>query len=80
MLFAVTTDREREELVRLVAYLMSGEGTEAEQEAALRALETRVQHPRVSGLIFWPSREGFDRELTPEEVVDQALSYRAIEL
>lgn len=80
MLCVVTTDDERAELVRLVSYLMSAEGTEAEQDAALEAVESRVLHPRVSSLIFWPDREGFDRELSPEEVVDTALAYRAIEL
>lgn len=80
MLSDVTTADEREDLVRLVEYLMSGEGSEEEQSAALKALESRVLHPRVSGLIFWPDSEGFDRELTPGEVVDAALAYRPIEL
>ena len=80
MLSDVTATDEREELVRLVEYLMSGEGTEEEQNAALKALESRVLHPRVSALIFWPDHEGFDRELTPDEVVDAALAYRPIEL
>jgi hypothetical protein len=71
---------EREEPVRLVTYLMSAVGTEEEQDAALKELEARVHHPRVSALIFWPSQEGFDRELTPDEVVDVALAYRPIEL
>lgn len=80
MLSVVTTGDERAELVRWVTFLMSAEGTEQEQDAALKALESRVLHPRVSDLIFWPSQEGFDRELTAEEVVDLALAYQAIEL
>jgi len=79
MLFVVVTDDGRQELVRIVTYLMSGEGTEEDQDAALKALESRVLHPRVSSLIFWPSHEGFDRELTPDEVVNIALAYRPIE-
>ena len=71
---------ERAELLRLVTHLMSSEGTEAKQESALRELESRVPHPRVSSLIVWPEHEGFDRELTPDEVVDIALAYRPIEL
>ncbi len=59
---------------------MSAEGTESEQDAALREFEARVPHPPVSSLIFWPNHEGFDRELTPDEVVDLALAYRQIEL
>jgi alkylhydroperoxidase family enzyme len=76
----MTTSDEREELVRLVTSLMSAEGTEEEQNAALRGVEARVLHPRVSNLIFWPTHEGFDRDLTPVEVVDAALAYRPIEL
>lgn len=71
---------ERAELLRLVTHLMSAEGTEEGQETALRELESRVPHPRVSSLIFWPEHEGYDRELTPDEVVDIALAYRPIEL
>ncbi len=76
----MTTAGEREELVHRVTYLMSAEGTDEEQNAALHEVEARVLHPRVSNLIFWPSREGFDRDLTPVEVVDAALAYRPIEL
>lgn len=76
----MASDNQRDELVRLVTYLMSGHGTEEEQDAALKELEIRVLHPRVSALIFWPDSEGFDRELTPDEVVDIALGYRPIEL
>ena len=71
---------QRSELLRLVTYLMSGDGTESEQDEALRALESHVPHPRVSELIFWPQHAGFDRELTPDEVVDVCLAYRPIEL
>jgi len=76
----MSIDDEREELVRLVTFLMSAEGTEEDQDDALKELEGRVLHPRVSALIFWPREEGFDRELTPGEVVDVALAYRPIEL
>jgi hypothetical protein len=71
---------DRSELVRLVTYLMAGDGTDEEQDAALRAVESQVLHPRVSDLIFWPGHEGFDRELTPAEVVEIALAYRPIPL
>jgi hypothetical protein len=74
------SSEERAELVRLVELLMSGQGTEEEQAEALRDLEGRVLHPRVSALIFWPKHEGFDHELTAQEVVDAALAYRPIEL
>lgn len=71
---------EHEQLVRLVSFLMSGDGTEADQDAALSELEARLPHPRVSGLIYWPSHEGFNRALTAAEVVEEAMKYRPIEL
>jgi hypothetical protein len=39
----------------------------------------KVPHPRASDLIFYWDTE-FDHQPTPEEIVDRALSYRAIEL
>lgn len=77
---AQISSEERAELVRLVEFLMSGQGTEEEQADALRDLDGRIMHPRVSDLIFWPQKEGFDHELTAQEVVDAALAYRPIEL
>ena len=76
----MSTADDGEELVGLVTYLMSAVGTEEEQDAALQELEACVLHPRVSDLIFWPRHEGFDHEVTPDEVVDAALAYRPIEL
>lgn len=76
----MATGDERAELVRLVTYLSTGEGTEAEQDAALVELKARVPHPRVSDLIFWPDSLGYDRELSPDEIVDAALAHKPIEL
>lgn len=70
----------RAELVSLVEFLMSGRCTTDEQDLAVRHLASRVPYPRVTDLVFWPQSEGFDRELTAEEVVDAALAYRPIEL
>jgi hypothetical protein len=54
----MSSSADRAELVQLVTFLMSADGTEAEQDAALRELEARVLHPRLSSLIFWPKAEG----------------------
>lgn len=74
----MTGDRAR--LVELVRKLMVGRYS-SEEEAArdMAELEAGVLHPRVSDLIFYWQSE-FDHEPTAEEVVDRALSYRAIEL
>lgn len=71
---------ERDELVGLVRLIQAGDGSEAEIDAALGLLARRVPHPRVSGLIFWPRHEGFDRDLTAEEIVAAALAYRPFAL
>lgn len=71
---------ERALLVEMVRRLMTGGyGTEAEDDRALDELKLRVPHPAWSGLIFY-SDEYFDHEPTADEIVNQALSYRAIEL
>lgn len=74
----MTVDRQR--LIELVEKLMTGGyETEAEDDAALAEFEAGVLHPRASDLIFYPASE-FDHEPTAAEIVDRALSYRAIEL
>lgn len=65
----------RAELVALVAHVMSGLGGEEEQDADLRRIEAAVLHPRVAELMFWGARE-----LTAEQVVDEALAYEPIAL
>jgi hypothetical protein len=76
----MTSPEERAELERLVQFIMAAQCTESEHDAALRELESRILHPRVSALIYWTASEGFDHELTAREVVDAALAYRPVEL
>lgn len=63
----------REQLIELVQRIMDGEGSENEQDEWLELLGQQVSHPEVSNLIFWD-----ERELTAEQVVDEALNYRPI--
>jgi len=63
----------REELVKLVAAIMNGEGTEEEIDNMIHLLRRNVPDPSVSNLIFWN-----DEELSPEEIVDIALNYQPI--
>jgi hypothetical protein len=64
---------EREELIALVRRIVACEGTEEANDAWLDELQSRVPHPAVTDLIFH-----HEPELTPEEVVDVALAYRAV--
>ena len=54
---------------------MNAEGTEAELDRDMQLLEANVPHRHVSDLIFYPQKE-----MTAEEVVDEALAYRPIAL
>ncbi|WP_181764094.1 bacteriocin immunity protein [Streptomyces albidus (ex Kaewkla and Franco 2022)] len=65
----------RNELVALVDRIMVGEGTEREHDELVDQLVENVPHPRVVGLIYQS-----DPPLTTEQVVDEALTYRSIEL
>lgn len=58
----------------LGARIMSGDySSEVAQDEDVRRLEAAVLHPRVTDLMFWD-----ERNLTPEQVVDEALNYRPI--
>jgi hypothetical protein len=72
----------RDELIALVERLQRADGTEAEQDDALRRFSQSVPHPCAGDLIHWPQRraDGSFAEMTPAEIVDAALAYRAIEL
>jgi hypothetical protein len=66
----------RSELIALVEKFQRGEIDEANEDAAVEALTASTGNPNVLGLIFYPDGP----EPTAEEVVDQALAYRPIEL
>ncbi|MFC7443160.1 bacteriocin immunity protein [Laceyella putida] len=65
--------RTKEELIELVRKIVNAEGTEEELDEMLDLLERRVPHPEVSDLIYWD-----ERNLTPEEIVEEALDYQSI--
>lgn len=60
-------------LVELVRKLMDSEGTEAELDDMLTELQQQAPHAEISNLIFWD-----DRDLTPEQIVEEALASRPI--
>ncbi|WP_328491646.1 bacteriocin immunity protein [Streptomyces sp. NBC_00414] len=67
----------RAEAVTLVQRIMDADhASEDEVDGWLDRLDRALACPsgHVSGLIFWPP----ERELSADEVVDQALAYRAI--
>ncbi|MEK4043311.1 hypothetical protein NSU18_06575 [Paenibacillus sp. FSL H8-0048] len=65
----------RQQLISLVTKIVNAEGTEAELDEWMEVVASNVPHPGVSNLIFWN-----EPELTPEEIVDAALSYQPIVL
>ena len=67
-------------LVDLVGLIRSGAiESDDELERAVAGFAASVPHPRAVDLIFYPDRE-FGREPSDEEIVREALSYRATEL
>ncbi|MGW6193187.1 bacteriocin immunity protein [Bacillus cereus] len=65
----------REELINLVGKIVECEGTEEEIDEMLEAVERNVPHPEVSDLIYWN-----DKDLSSEQIVDIALTYKPIQL
>jgi hypothetical protein len=62
----------QEELVELVKEIINVKGkTEEEIDDLIDILIKNVPHSEVTDLIYWT-------DLTPEEVVDKALSYKPI--
>ncbi|CAN7743057.1 bacteriocin immunity protein [Paenibacillus sp. LjRoot56] len=64
----------KEELIELVRKIMNVEGSEEEIDNMIEILKSNVPHPEVSDLIYWN-----ENELTAEQVVEQALSYKPIQ-
>jgi len=65
------------DLIQLVRKIIAAEGSEEEIDNMLDILERSVPDPYVSDLIFYPP-EG--KDLSPEEIVERALSYKPIQL
>ncbi|MGC6432031.1 MAG: bacteriocin immunity protein [Jejuia sp.] len=64
----------RKELISLVENIKDSEDkTEQELDNLINILKRNVLHPEVTDLIYY-------NELTPEEIVDKALSYMSIRL
>jgi Colicin immunity protein / pyocin immunity protein len=61
----------RSELIILVRKIAECEGNEEEINEWLAILKEHVSHPSVSDLIFYS-----EKELSPEEIVDEALAYK----
>lgn len=59
----------KEELIDLVKKIVDAEGTEEEIHANILLLKQNVPHPSPTNLIY-------HEDLTAEEIVDKALSYK----
>ncbi len=68
---------DREQMITIVAQLQNGEfDSDEELSPVLDALIYSTGNPHVADLIFHPRGP----ELTPEEVVDEALRHRPFQL
>lgn len=71
---------DRAGLVALAQKLLDGDyDSDVELDDDMAAFKAAVPHPRASDLLYYWQDE-FDHEPTAEEVVERALTYRAIEL
>ncbi|MFD4409254.1 hypothetical protein ACFWOX_33180 [Streptomyces sp. NPDC058467] len=66
-------DLNRQQLIELVHRIIEFDGTEEEVDAMEALFESSVPYPGAYSLIYHS-----DPELSPEEIVDKALSYEAI--
>ena len=64
---------DKKELVQMVRRIMACEDDETTMDELISNLEESVPHPAMSDLIYWPPN---DEELSAEEIVDIALSYK----
>lgn len=72
----MTNQSERELLIRLVTKIVNCDGSEEEIDSWLDQAQGLVVHPSLSDLIFYPEKD----DVTPEEIVDEALSYKPMSL
>ena len=63
----------KKELIELVKKIKNCEGSEEEIDDMIDILEKNIIYPDISNLIFYD-------EKTPEEIIDIALAYKAIQL
>lgn len=64
----------REELIQIVKDITTPTGKKEEEvNRLIDILEMNVPHPAVTNLIYYD-------DLTPEQVVDKALSYKPVQL
>lgn len=71
----------RDELIKLVRKIKDCNTEDIKGQDSqmdwINILKKNVPDPRVSDYIFWPrNHTSPPRELTPEEIVDKALSYK----
>ena len=65
---------DKKELIKLVRDIMNVKGkTEEEINELIDTLEKNVPHPAVTDLIYY-------EDLTAEEIVEKALSYKPLQL
>ncbi len=65
----------KEELIELVRKIIEVEGTEEEIDTYTDMVSKAVPHPEWTDLIYYD-----DRKLTPDQVVEEALAYKPLQL
>jgi hypothetical protein len=68
-----TMNKKNLELIEIVKNIMEANGTEGEIDKMIDYVEKNVPHPEITDLIFWN-----ERDLTAEEIVEEALNYKPL--
>jgi ATP-dependent Clp protease adapter protein ClpS len=72
----MSSEKTKAKLIELARKIMESEGDEDEIDNWMLELKASVQHPAVSDLIFYPEND----DVTPEEIVEEVLSYKPLSL
>ena len=65
----------RNRIIEIVQRIIDSDGTESELDDLIEELKSKVSDPKVTDYIFWN-----ETEMTAEEIVEKALSYKPIQL
>ncbi len=70
----------RDDLIELANKIRDPQNDDDDIERWMDLFQQNVPHPEASDLIFWSQNHGLGSNPTTEEIVDKALSYKAIQL
>ncbi len=73
-------EEKKQKLLEMLDIFLKEQANWNDEKASNYMLEMKKlsPDPSLSDYIFWPQNHGYDRELTPEEIVEKCFSYKPI--